>query len=94
MRLRPAPAVVRVPPSFSAERRRVRREVQQRREAEHRAGGEADDQRERENAEVERDIRRSRQAVGIGGDQRAHADDRDAEAERRAGERQHAALRP
>ena len=34
-----------------------------------------DDEREREDAEIERDVRRTRQAVRIGRNQRAHADD-------------------
>ncbi len=73
-------------------RGRVRSNVQRRREAEHGAGREADHERERQDAEVQRDVRGARQAVRIGDEESTNAGDGNTEAERGTKQRQHAAF--
>ena len=90
IRLRPAPAVVLVPPSFSASDVASGARCSSGARPNTAPVASPIDEREREDAEVERDIRRARQALRIRRNQRAHAGDRDAKAERRAGERQQA----
>ena len=71
-------------------RRDVRRQVQERREAEHGAGRERDGEREHQHPRVDREVARAREAVGKRGDQRAESRDGHGQAERGAGCREHA----
>ena len=92
MRVRAPPAVERCPPSLSEIEHHLLAQVQQRRHAEGEARDDRDGEGEQQHLPVERDLERSRDAVGVRGEHRAQAGEAQRRAERAADDGEQHAL--